>query len=252
MRSMCWAAVAALSLLVSSSTMYGQSAQAAPTLSITNYQFVSQQPVTLTVWDITYRADVVNTGAPLASVTATVTSLNPPNVQTVPGKNTLNFAPVPAGSQVTSSNTFTIRVNRSVPFDFNSLQWGFQTTPLAPVANAGPNQTAPVGSTVTLNGSGSTNPSGIGTLTYSWAFTSRPPGSTAVLQNPTSVMPTFVLDAPGNYVVMLTVSNGSGSSTASVTISTVNTPPVANAGPNQTVAVGSTVILNGSGSSDVD
>jgi hypothetical protein len=31
-----------------------------------------------------------------------------------------------------------------------------------------------------------------------------------------------------------------------------NNPPVANAGPNQTVAVGATVQLNGSGSSDVD
>ena len=36
-----------------------------------------------------------------------------------------------------------------------------------------------------------------------------------------------------------------------VTISTVNSPPVANAGPNQSVAVGSTVQLNGSNSSDV-
>jgi len=109
-----------------------------------------------------------------------------------------------------------------------------------------------VGSTVTLDGSASTNPSGTGTLTYSWAFTQRPAGSNATLTNPTSVKPTFVIDAPGNYVIALTVSNGTASSTSSVTVSTSNTKPVANAGPNQTVNIGSTVVLNGSGSSDVD
>ena len=103
-----------------------------------------------------------------------------------------------------------------------------------------------------LNGSASTNPSGIGTLTYNWAFKSRPAGSAAVLSNATSVMPSFVVDVGGPYIVTLTVSNGAGSDTANVTISTVNSPPVAKAGPNQTVAVGSTVMLNGSGSSDVD
>ena len=39
-------------------------------LSITNYQFVSQQRVTLTASNVTYRADLANTGGPLASVTA--------------------------------------------------------------------------------------------------------------------------------------------------------------------------------------
>ncbi|MGD1092119.1 MAG: hypothetical protein ABSB35_09015 [Bryobacteraceae bacterium] len=40
------------------------------------------------------------------------------------------------------------------------------------MANAGPNQTAHAGSTVTLNGSASTTPSGV--LSYSWRFSSRP------------------------------------------------------------------------------
>ncbi len=38
----------------------------------------------------------------------------------------------------------------------------------------------------------------------------------------------------------------------STPVTAQNTPPVANAGPNQAVAVGATVQLNGSGSSDVD
>ena len=62
----------------------------------------------------------------------------------------------------------------------------------------------------------------------------------------------FVIDIPGNYIVNLTVDNGTAQDTRSVKISTVNSPPVAKAGPNQSVAVGSTVNLNGSGSFDVD
>src|ERR1035437_4135649 len=226
-------------------------AQGGQTLSITNYQFVSSQQVTTTLSNVTYRADIVNTGNPEATVLANATSLNPSSFTMVSSQDTLSFAPVPANTPVTSSNTFTMRVNRTVPFDFANLQWTFQTTPLPPVANAGANQTARVGDTVTLNGSGSTNPSGVGTLTYSWAFTYRPGGS-AQLNNPTGVMPTFTVDVAGNFIITLTVSNGIATSTSSVTVSTLNSPPVANAGPNQTVSVGSQVSLDGSHSTDVD
>ena len=219
--------------------------------TVTNYQFVSSQQVTTTLANVTYKADIVNTGNPQATVLATATSLNPASFTMVTGQDTLSFAPVPANTPVTSSNTFTMRVNRTVPFDFANVQWTFKTTPLPPVANAGPNQTAKVGDTVTLDGTGSTNPSSVGTLTYSWAFTFRPGGS-AHLNNPTSVNPSFTLDVAGNYVIALTVSNGIASSTSSVTVSTVNSPPVANAGPNQTVAIGTLVTLDGSHSSDVD
>ena len=90
-------------------------------------------------------------------------------------QGSLHFANVPANGRVTSSDTFTIRVDRTVAFDFANLEWTFPPD-AAPIANAGPDQTAAVGATVTLNGSGSSNPGGVGTLTYSWAFTSRPAG----------------------------------------------------------------------------
>src|ERR1039458_7009065 len=250
MRYLCPAAAVAISIFVSSSVMNGQN-NAASGLSITNYKFVAEMPVTLTVWEETYTADLVNSGGALASVAATVTSLNTASFTTISGEDTLDFSQVPATSQTTSQNTFTILVNRTVPFDFNNLQWKFNTA-AKPIANAGPDQTTLVGATVTLNGSASTNPSGLGTLTYSWVFASRPAGSAATLTNTTSVTPSFVVDVPGNYVVTLTVSNGTGSGTANVTISTMSSPPVANAGPNQTVTVGATVMLNGTGSSDVD
>lgn len=124
-----------------------------------------------------------------------------------------------------------------------------------PVAAAGLNQLVHAGQLVTLDGSGSYDSSGHVPLTYAWRFTARPAGSTAALANPTSVSPTFTADVLGDYVVQLVVTNsvGQASSPATVTISTVNTPPVASAGPDQAITtIGATVQLNGGQSFDVD
>ncbi|MGD1093719.1 MAG: PKD domain-containing protein, partial [Bryobacteraceae bacterium] len=244
MRYVCPAALAALSILTPAA-MFGQ-------LTISNYQLVSQQVVSLTTANYTYTAQVNNTGVPVASVTATVASLNPYAVRIQPNAGTLTFGPVATNGHATSTNTFTILVNRtaSPAFNWADLQWSFQSTADAPVANAGPNQPATLHQLITLDGSGSTNPSGVGTLTYAWAFVSRPAGSSTVLANQTGVHPTFTVDVLGTYVIQLTVNNGTASSTASVTVTTADTMPVANAGPNQTVAQGATVTLNGASSSD--
>ena len=121
-----------------------------------------------------------------------------------------------------------------------------------PVANAGPAQTVNVGATVTLNGTGSSDPDG-NLLTYSWAFRSLPAGSAATLTNPTTAHPTFVADAAGQFVVQLIVNDGmvnSASATVTIGAAVTNQPPTANAGPAQTVTAGATVTLDGTGSSD--
>jgi hypothetical protein len=225
----------------------------AQSLYITNYQLVSSAPAgSPTLYQLTYRADIGNLGVPWGSVTATVSTTNPIVVRTVHGNNVLTFPAVPANSQVTSTNTFAVLANPNVPLDFSQLVWTFQTTPQAPVANAGPAQTVTVGTAVPLTAAASTNPSGVGKLTYAWAFTSHPPGSSARLTASVGLLSGFTPDVPGNYVVSLTVSNGVNSSNTSVTFSTSNTPPVANAGPNQFVSIGALVHLNGTGSTDVD
>src|ERR1017187_947703 len=245
MRCVCLPAVTMIAVCgLVPSVIFGQGA---PSLAITNYQYVSEQRISQSSSYVTYRADLVNSGAARIAVTASVSSLVP-SIQVVPGQGVLHFAPVLANRTVTPPDTFTILVDRTVAFDFADLQWTF----LAPVANAGPNGTAKVGDLVILDGSGSTNPSGFGTLMYNWKLVSTPFGSSTVMYWYDTVQPQFTVDAPGNYVISLTVSNGAGSDIATVTVSTINTPPVANAGANQTVSLGAVVTLNGSGSSDVD
>jgi len=102
------AALLAFSILIPS-FMLGQSAgsSAAAAAFITNYQFVSQIPISPTQTDLTYRADIVNPGNAIANASAVVRSLDASKVQVVEGQDILYFGSVPAYGQVTSSNTFT-------------------------------------------------------------------------------------------------------------------------------------------------
>jgi Leucine-rich repeat (LRR) protein len=78
---------------------------------------------------------------------------------------------------------------------------------IVPVANAGNNQSCVVGALVTFDGSSSYDANG-DPLTYSWQMVSRPAGSTAQLNNPGSVNPSFQPDEAGEYVVSLVVNDG--------------------------------------------
>ncbi len=149
------------------------------------------------------------------------------------------------------SNEITVEL-RSKPGSFivvNIIAEG-QNTP--PVANAGPDQTVPLGSTVTLDGSKSSDADG-DLLAFKWSFDALPPDSTATLNDPSAIKPTFLADKPGNYVLKLIVNDGkTDSASSTVTISTLNSRPVANAGPDQTAYVAQTITLDGSVSTDPD
>jgi hypothetical protein len=124
----------------------------------------------------------------------------------------------------------------------------------ASVANAGADQNVKTGSLVTLDASGSSDADG-DLLTYAWSFTSKPSGSTASLSNPAAVKPTFTADFDGEYILRLIVNDGLANSepdSVTITAATLNSAPVADAGPDQNVATGSLVTLDASGSSDAD
>src|SRR2546428_1433984 len=124
-----------------------------------------------------------------------------------------------------------------------------------PVANAGPDQTVSEGGSVGLNGAASSDPDG-DTLSHSWTQTAGP---TVTLSNSNTVTPTFTAPqiSTSNVVLTfrLTVSDGKGGTatdTVDVIVQNINQPPVANAGPDQTVSEGALVTLNGTLSSDPD
>ncbi len=80
-----------------------------------------------------------------------------------------------------------------------------------PVAEAGNNQSVVLGSLVSLDGGNSNDADG-DNLSYLWAFTSKPAGSTAALSSPTAKKPTFTADKNGDYIISLTVNDGAADS----------------------------------------
>jgi len=131
---------------------------------------------------------------------------------------------------------------------------GCSTPNTAPVANAGVTQNVTAGTLVTLDGSGSRDANNE-SLTYLWQMTAVPAGSLAALSSTTSAKPTFTADVTGNYTVSLVVNDGKASSPSSVVsiyASLYNAAPVAYAGNNQSVSIGSVVTLDGTNSSDAD
>jgi probable HAF family extracellular repeat protein len=124
---------------------------------------------------------------------------------------------------------------------------------LPPVADAGGDQAIRAGETVFLDGSASFDDNtATADLQFAWSFSSVPQGSTTTLQFANTATPSFVVDVAGTYTVQLVVTDalGQASDPDSVTVSSDNLSPTANAGADQLVIVGTAVTLDGSGSTD--
>ena len=112
-----------------------------------------------------------------------------------------------------------------------------------PVANAGPDKSTPGGVAVTLNGSGTDSDGTI--ASYAWTVS---PSSGCALSGAATANLTMTCTITGTYTATLTVTDNLGATaTDSALVTVSNSPPVANAGPDQNVATGVAAILNGSG-----
>jgi hypothetical protein len=126
-----------------------------------------------------------------------------------------------------------------------------------PIANAGKYQNVVKGSTVTLDGSNSTDQNG-DTLTYIWALVSQPVSLTSEvklsLNDP--IKPTFTATAAGTYVFSLKVSDGTLESPlqyVTITAGEANVEPDAKLAQSAiTTRIGSKVVLDGSSSTDAN
>jgi len=132
--------------------------------------------------------------------------------------------------------------------------------PPPPVANAGAPQTVSSGALVTLDGSASADATGIA-LTFQWTQTAGPVVtlSSATASNPFFTAPAVPFGQPAAILTFsLVVSDVNGTSAASTVSITVNpqppppppAAPTADAGPDQAVASGAFVSLDGTASSD--
>lgn len=128
------------------------------------------------------------------------------------------------------------------------------TTNSRPYGVCGQEMVVPVGSVVSLDTVlaeewPAVDPEG-NPLTYLWALTVKPEGSIATLSDPMDAAPVFMADMVGYYLVQLIACDETLCSTPKTTVFQGQLSPVAHAGEDQTVLLGTTVYLNGLASYD--
>ena len=116
----------------------------------------------------------------------------------------------------------------------------------SPTADAGPDQNVPTNSVVTLDGTASYD--NVGVATYLWEFFNATGVWTALWGD----IVTYSFESAGSYDINLTVWDGANHmSNDSLTVDVfTDLPPVADAGPDQSVDEDTIVTFDGSGSSD--
>ncbi|HEC21243.1 MAG TPA: hypothetical protein ENI70_01885 [Candidatus Peregrinibacteria bacterium] len=152
-------------------------------------------------------------------------------------------------SSVDASYNYTTSLAQGIEVNFTA---GKENTP--PTANAGQDQTVTAGDVVTLYGSGNDAETSNNDLIYKWEALGNP--TNVSLSSDSVAQPDFTAPSvSGVYLFSLTVTDEKGDSATDdveITIkeAILNNPPVANAGANRAVKVGTSVTLDGSASYD--
>lgn len=192
--------------------------------------------------DLTYAW--VQTGGPAASFDPTAIAPEVALPMLLPGAN--------------ATLTFQLTVNDGVATSAPDLVEVLVTAPaeLPPTGNAGLDQTVASGAAVVLDGTASSSNNAGQDLIFGWSQLSGPAVS---LQGDTTAQPGFTAPtlamgaADVTLVFRLVVDDGAASAQDLVTVTVtapVNGMPTASAGPDQTVASGTTPALDSSGSLD--
>ena len=119
------------------------------------------------------------------------------------------------------------------------------TTNAKPIADAGPDQQTGVGTMVTIDGSGSSDSDGT-ISSFSWSL------NNAIVSTDTTFN-TDTLSIGEHLFVLTVIDDGLRFDMDTVKIRVyLNIPPIADAGADQTIKTGDTVVFDGSGSADSD
>ena len=146
----------------------------------------------------------------------------------------LNGGPQLYGSVL--AKTLSLTGNPSLHFD---SQLAATIVNAAPTVSAGSDQTITLPATATLSGSATDDglPNPPAALTVSWSQVSGP--SLALVNAPTQAATTASFVQPGTYVLQLTASDGTLSSSATTQITVQDGPPSLGSIPNRTIPAGS-------------
>ena len=165
--------------------------------------------------------------------------------------NRTSAAPTVTASSVTANEeiTLTLTVSDGTDSDTDTMILTVTNLNHPPDAEAGPNLSVDEGGSIKLQGSGSDDDAG-DELTYSWSE-----HDLLTFDNRTSAAPTVTassVTANEEITLTLTVSDGTDSDTDTMvlTVTNLNHPPDAEAGPNLSVDEGGSIKLQGSGSDD--
>lgn len=198
---------------------------------------------------VAMQGDTAGSGLYSAEVWDSLGAVAGTNVERRDANGSLSFT---QQSSSGSSSTFTVTTsNHSYVYVLTDLVEAPASSNHAPVANAGPDQTHAAGTLIQLDGSASSDVDG-DTLTYAWSHISGP--YTGSLSNPSLAKPTYTPTTSGADVWQLVVTDTHAASSPAdtVSITATNRKPVAVPGAAQTVAVGTSVVLDGRGSFDPD